>query len=80
MGASIGHSTSPRNPLLVVVSMGFIAVYTFLPIFKEYVILPNSDGTKHELSTKKTDYGKHQQELSPLNSFFLIFNELIPLP
>ncbi|KAL7521007.1 hypothetical protein ACHAWX_005701 [Stephanocyclus meneghinianus] len=53
-GASIGHSTNPRNPLLVVMSMGFVALYTFVPLTHEFKVLPSEDGSNYELSTYKS--------------------------
>lgn len=57
-GASIGHSTNPRNPLLVVMSMGFVVSYTFVPLTHEFKVLPSEDGYSSELNTYKTPDGE----------------------
>eukprot|EP00804_Cyclotella_cryptica_P012970 CCRYP_002307-RC/>CCRYP_002307-RC protein AED:0.22 eAED:0.22 QI:0/0.87/0.82/1/0.81/0.82/17/751/915 len=54
IGASVGHSTNPHNPLLVVISMGFVVLYTFVPLTQEFEVLPSQDGSSYELSTYKS--------------------------
>lgn len=58
IGASIGHSTNPHNALLVVMSMGFVVLYTFIPLTHEFKVLPSEDGSSYELSTYKSSDGE----------------------
>ncbi|EED94555.1 predicted protein [Thalassiosira pseudonana CCMP1335] len=55
IGSSIGHSTSPHSPFIVLISMGFVCLYTFVPLNVEWQLLPSSDGKSDEMSTKIDD-------------------------
>mmetsp|Transcript_32868 Transcript_32868/g.67131 ORF Transcript_32868/g.67131 Transcript_32868/m.67131 type:complete len:832 (-) Transcript_32868:939-3434(-) len=50
VGASIGHGADPTNPLYVLLSLGFIGLYTFFPLFYEYELI-GEDGNS-EFSSK----------------------------
>lgn len=60
-----GHSTSPHSPFIVLISMGFVCLYTFVPLNVEWQLLPSSDGKSDEVRRRVSEsYGMYSYTTS----------------
>ena len=56
--SSIGHGINPTNPIFVVLSMGFICLFTIVPYYVNVKIIGDSDGGAVISTDKDNERGK----------------------